>query len=399
MENLPSSIPFVGRAPLLAELYQFLSAPASYAVCLQSFEGLGKSLLLTRLTTLDDHVSCALIPLSPTIISSETVFLETLITASHAIMDRDGVNMLVIPTLENQDNLREWLTTTYLPAVGRMMRSQRRLVWLLDDVQVLAEGITNGTLPSDLPAFLHSVLPQFPFVSIICTLDEDTAVDMALLAPLVTVDHTERLSRLTRDESDALLIASLEYVPAPLAEQAYVQTGGLPRLLIHLTEALQSYEPLDEAVELTYQRNQITFRHVWDLLSRDERVVLTAIINLSYDDPLKAITPNLVERWLVDSDNPMDATTINAQLRGLEYRHILRLRPQQLDFVADLFKRWLYEHARLDAVDVPASPRWAIVLALLALVLVVVLVVFAVNALPPAAVVTELPLPTVTLGS
>jgi hypothetical protein len=95
----------------------------------------------------------------------------------------------------------------------------------------------------------------------------------------------------------------------------------------------------------------------------------------------------------------MDGTTINAQLRSLEYRHILRLRPQQIEFVAELFKRWLYEHAKLDTVAIPASPRWAVLLALLALVLVVVLVAFAVNALPPSGVVTDVPLPTVTLGS
>ena len=144
----------------------------------------------------------------------------------------------------------------------------------------------------------------------------------------------------------------------------------------HYAEALSSlYDvevtPVDvKAVSATlYETNHGFFRGIWTRLSANERQVLTAIAELHHDNPVRKIDSATIERWLLDSDFPMEKTTINATLRSLEHQEWVTL-ADGIQFNGDLWQRWLLEHGSefglsLKATDAPLSRRlrWGLVVA------------------------------------
>jgi len=374
-----------------------LNGSSPFAPCITSFEGMGKSSFLRRLEALDERWVVALVPVVPYSAASESIFLETLASAMHAALVRSHVNPSLLPSVDGVTDLREWLQTKFLPEASRWTR-QRRLIWLLDDVQYAADGIKAGQLPADIPAFLHHLLGAFNNLGILTSLDLDSDAQINLLLPLVNPEHMYRLGRLSQEDTTLLLDAVLEYVPQPLAQRVYQESGGMPGLLNDLCESLRRYAPLDDAVDIAYDKNQLSFRQQWDRLSRDERITLTALTHLCYEDPTRPLNVQLVEQWLVQTDYPMDTITIHAQLRGLEYRDILRSAGGQIAFVSGLFQRWLFEHARLEESERATPwPRWMWLVALLAAALFVV-VSLVVSSLPAAGPALNV-MPTVTLDS
>lgn len=388
--------PFVGRQTLLVRLHQYVSAPAPYILTLMGFEGMGKSALLAQLASSDRRDVGVVVRIVPYSVSSESVWIETLIHATTAALEQQGIAASRLPNVDAAADLRTTLIETWLPAVARVLRPHQRVLWLLDDVHTLADAIPYGQLPEDSLRLLTDLPKKFPFLSLVTTLDPDCIRDIGRLAPLVDVQHLELIERLTPDDTQTLLQAVLEFVPEALASAVTTQTGGIPHLLTQVAQRLRQYEPLDDAVDATYHANAAFFRKWWGTLTRDERIVLTAIINRMYEDPLRAVTPALLETWLIQTDFPMDLTTINAQLRGLEYRAVIRLARQDVTIVAQLFQRWLFENARLDEMRPSGGVRsWLIALAvLIGIVGIVALLV----TLAPDMTLPRLVLPTVTLG-
>ena len=75
-----------------------------------------------------------------------------------------------------------------------------------------------------------------------------------------------------------------------------------------------------------YLYNEADYRVLWDHLGANERLVLTAMSDLLYNDPLGRMDAQAIQSWLVETDFPLDMTAINATLRSLEYREILTRR-------------------------------------------------------------------------
>lgn len=392
-----SSIPFVGREAVLADLHQFLRAPTPIAPSLQAVAGFGRSSLLRRLVGIDERFVYALLPVTPYSVTHEGIWLETLADAARAALIRDDFDAVRLPALDS-DQVRDWLTQSFLPAVGHVLRDEARLVWLLDDVQVLGRAIAQGTIPEDEPTFLYTLLTQFPFISMITSADEDAA-HTDQLTPLVQIAHVTRLGTLSRFDVEALLAAALENVPETLADRVYQASGGWPRVLNEMCEALRRFEPLEDALDSTYERVQTEYRRHWDKLTRDERIVLTAVVNLLYEDPLRPITLPLLEVWLAESDDPMDGTAIAAQIRGLEYRWMLRQTRDGIYVQSGLLQRWLLEHARLEATSAAGASRVPMLLVIVLIVVIVAALLLGISQLPAAGVATAAPLPTLTLGS
>lgn len=395
MNQLPVP-PFIGREALLAQLHQFLSAPAPYALSIQSMEGLGRSSLLRRIATLDPSLVCVLLPLTSAHFSSLEAWLEALANETLQALQEAGLASARLPAPDASD-LPRWFSEAFLPAVGRHVRQQARVIWLLDDIDLMGEAIHDGRLPSAHPAYLLELMLAFPFLSIVTSADEDSP-HLGLLHPLIQLDHVVRLGPLGRLEVEQLLMQLLDYVPPVLAERAYVETGGMPRQIYDFVEAIRRGDPPDDAVDFVYARCQTEMRRRWDRLTRDERVVLTAIIELRHEHPQQALTPESIELWLAQSDYPMDSTAIAAQLRGLEFRHMLRPQRRPIRLQSGLLERWLLEHARQEIAQPAPSPRRALIIGLMGVMLTALLIAFLIASVPPAAVMTEVPRPTLPLG-
>jgi hypothetical protein len=114
---------------------------------------------------------------------------------------------------------------------------------------------------------------------------------------------------------------------------------------------------LDDAkavAALAYGTADELFSSLWKRLTLNERLVLTALSKLLYDNPLRPVDTAAMESWLVPTDYPLNATTINAAARSLEYREVVDAAPAGFTIHGGLLQRWLLENAT--AIDTPVQP-------------------------------------------
>ena len=63
---------------------------------------------------------------------------------------------------------------------------------------------------------------------------------------------------------------------------------------------------------------------MWDMLNRDEHLVLAAISMQLYKNPLQPVSMTSIETWLAETDYPLDSVAINTALRSLEYYELIQ---------------------------------------------------------------------------
>jgi hypothetical protein len=258
------------------------------------------------------------------------------------------------------ENVREWLSQRFLPEVFAAIRPQRQIVLLLDDAERLVGAVKSGRVRPDVFASMAELLG--PQLGIALTMDWEFEADVREFAALISSTNIMRLSGLAADECQWLLQepARGAYSVTDECVAAVVRaTGGSPNLVQHygyqLYERWQAYPDLNvvtlddvkAATPLVYSFAADDFAYLWQQLAADERLVLTSISRMNYDDPLARIDAGTLERWMLDTDYPLDATVINAAVRGLEYREILKVAPAGVSIAAGLLQSWLLENGGL----------------------------------------------------
>jgi hypothetical protein len=193
-------------------------------------------------------------------------------------------------------------------------------------------------------------------------MDAEFEADIEDFAPLVVPKDVVRLANLTLDESQWLLQApprGLYAVPDECALAVHRLVGGAPGLVQHFgylfflrweTYPELNVFTLEDVKALTstiYLYNEADYRVLWEHLTANERLVLTAMSDLLYSDPLGRMDAQAIQSWLVETDFPLDMTAINATLRSLEYREVLQPTPEGISLSASLMQSWLLENARL----------------------------------------------------
>lgn len=373
--------PFAGRDAALVRLHQAVTAPESVeALVFMGRRRIGKTALLNQFdAAFDELLLGVLLPLDTAPLHSETAWLRSIYEAVFDTLVRRGFSPERLPQIPENlgrigayaDDWRAWLVDEAIPEIAKVIRAARRIVLLMDDAGYLLDAIEKGTLPADHGAFLARLL--HPQLRIVLTADEDDEAPLEKLSPLINAMHTTRLGLLSRDGVAAVL-AFAQLDGETHADEVYDATGGLPELVrragYHLyeqgTEA-DKKPTIKDVLTQVYADGEATFRQIWDGLNRGERLVLTAIASLLYADPLRAITQDRIEAWLVETDYPLDLTTVQATVRGLEYREVIRHErpstesgaqnhPGGLRLTAGLMQRWLLENARLNMpADKPSS--------------------------------------------
>jgi hypothetical protein len=92
-------------------------------------------------------------------------------------------------------------------------------------------------------------------------------------------------------------------------------------------------------------------------LDNEERLTLTAMAELYYENPLRRIDVPAIETWLANSDHPVDVTTINASIRGLDYREIVTGTANNTAIASGIFRTWLLENAGKPDERAPKSTQ------------------------------------------
>jgi hypothetical protein len=411
--------PFADRAEALARLRQHTRESASAgALVILGRAGVGKSALLRRCAAAADD-SAVIVYTALAAPPTEAAFLSALARAAAAELTRRDFTLHHLPPLPPSDAsplLREWFTGEWLPEACLAIRAHRRLLWLVDDAQHLT---AEGGPDADFPAWLLELLARFPQVRLALALDDASEPDLPRLAPLAQREGAIRLANLDADAVRDLLrepVAGLYTMTDAAADAVYRETGGQPDLaqlagyyLFQRWSAQPERDTLTPDDVRALLPALVTgadpfFRDLWREASYSEKLVLTALSGLLYDDPLRPADARLIETWLVETDYPLEPTAIHAALRALEYREIITALPS-LTLRAGLLRTWLLDKARLERGIVPASVattpgqprRGVIALVAVGVLVLTLLLALALGSAPPAPD-SAAPVPTVTLS-
>ncbi|MDX2137074.1 MAG: ATP-binding protein [Chloroflexota bacterium] len=422
--------PFAGRANVFARLRRQLTDPAhSGALLITGRRQIGKTAFLRAFDSAFDETFVGVyVPLRETLPAREH---DWWLGLAQSITERLVASSFTLTRLHDMqppgDDARAWFAETYLPPVLALIRPHRRLVLLFDDAEVLLNAKRNNELRADTIPFLRGLTDRMAQLHIALTLDTAHEAALPEFYPLVRPTDSVRLTNLAADETAWLLSEPVreQYALDDGAQAAAFRlTGGAPAITqsfgILLYERYQddraqtivTTDDVKRAGQILFRQIEGELRRTWDELTTNEQVVLRAVSQLLYQDPLRPVDANTVGSYLVDSDEPMDATTVGAALRSLEYREIVTLLPEGIALTADVMQRFLLENAYNVPLSAPParglggmSPllkrrnrglRVALLLVLVAMLVVGVLLLSALSSLPREAEIIP-GAPTITL--
>lgn len=422
--------PFAGRANVFARLRRQLTDPAhSGALLITGRRQIGKTAFLRAFdSAFDDTFVGGYISLRETLPAREH---DWWLGLAQSITERLVARSFTLTRLSDMhppgDDARAWFAETYLPPVLALIRPHRRLVLLLDDAEMLLNAKRSGELRPDTIPFLRGLSDRMAQFHITLTLDTAYEGMLAEFYPLVRPTDSVRLTNLAPDENAWLMSEPVreQYMLDDGAQAAAFRlTGGAPAITQALgmllyqryqednAQTIVTAEDVKRAGQTLFRQIEGDLRRTWDELTSNEQIVLRAVSQLLYQDPLRPVDANIVQSYLVDSDDPMDATTVGAALRSLEYREIVTLLPQGITLTAEVMQRFLLENAYNVPLSAPPtrgfggmSPllkrrnrglRVALLLVLVAMLVVGILLLSALSSLPREAEIIP-GAPTITL--
>jgi len=363
-EYLPSA--FAGRSEAYNRINQHFADPtAGQAAAFSGRRHIGKSALLWHFREFfpEQYVG-VYVPLRRLQANLMTEFevMETLASYTRQVLADRGAPMTAIPDEPSGGITRGWFRDAFLPGVFRELRRRGRLVLLLDDADILLARAEEGNIAVDFFEYLSELLETNAELGMVITLREESEEMAGTLAPLTDIAHIHRLEEMTAEETALLMRIPEEYRLTDEAVAAvHRATGGQPLLSQQVGYALyeratdpDGTKPLLDEKDVTavmgwaVEQSHEQFREAWLALSLEERLVLTAVSDLMYERPLDPAPPAQISRWLVRADYPLDATTIRAALRGLEYAHMIHHEGDGARVAAGLLQSWLLKNAALE---------------------------------------------------
>jgi hypothetical protein len=353
-----ATAPFAGRAQIFEIIHHHLTDPSvTAAATVTGRAGIGKTALLHHLDRmLESQIVAVYLPLRRVPLQTEDAWLHALSQAIHFTVTRRGFPLDTGPEPDDDISGRDWLTEHVLPDAGRAIRRTRRLALLLDDADCLIDAVEASRLPDDAMAYLQGLVSTG--TAAVLTVNEAYEDRLDALRPLASASALHRLMNLSADDTADLLrqpMMGQRSVTDSAVNAVHRATGGVPRLIQRF--GYQLYEggvgpaltadDIKAAAQTVYSESTEEFLHTWDALGRDERLVLSALSDLFYEDAQRPIDTAAIESWMVETDYLMDTTAINAALRSLVYAEIVSGPGAEISINAGLLQKWLLDHARL----------------------------------------------------
>lgn len=342
---------FAGRIGLLNRVHQFIGSPKAHAFTIIGRPQIGKTRILQHL--IETH--------------PETIFYVYIALRLDDLAKVDDISMLLIDKIDveltnffpvrgdvweippQMASRRQWFTDAFLPEVLKTLR-RRRMVILLDDLHIIGQAITDSLLPEDSIEFVANSL--LDVTEIICTISLDYEDQLTDFAPLINTDELHRVDALTLEDISDLLRRTIQ---TPITDDAITEffqiSGGEPVLVQLGVEHIPVYHNLPYTPEQVGQiftalyPEALRYLHMrWDRLTEEEKIILQAMAACFIEDPTRPIQTNLIEKWLVETDTPLDDTTISTAVRSLEYQEYIAGAATDLQFKSRLMRRWVIEH-------------------------------------------------------
>lgn len=350
--------PFAGRERAVGRINQHLADPLNTPV--PAFYGraaIGKTALLRQFTgpPTKTYVSIYL-PLATFHLTHEMDWMQALINTTLNTLEAHQMTVTSAerPAQADVDRLKTWYAEDFLPAVFRVIRRNRRLLLLIDDAEKLLQMDQDAVLDSASLPYLHQLRGEN--LTLALTLDEAVEDNLTAFRPLFEPKQALRLTNLDAPTCAQVFRQAGIHLEDDAAQHLHRLSGGQPDLInrfgYHLYEERGqrlTTTQVKAAVSAVYDDKQATFHTRWSQLSLDERLVLTAVSSRLYDHPLRPVTIETIETWLVETDYPLDPVTIRATVRGLQYHElIIGDTTQGLRVASGMLQKWMLENARLD---------------------------------------------------
>lgn len=367
----PDPLPYAGRDETLARIHtQRTNAPHEPLVVIGR-KRIGKTTFLHQLIHTASHHSIGVfITLTDLALDDEDYLW---VMTSQIILDTLAWYQIIIPELLSDESARVWFVSIFLPAVIKALRG-RDLLLLWDD----AHQLLNENLPNDLFETLHGLCS--PSLQMIFAFDIAYEDQMGQFMPFIKPKHQLRLGNLSLAGCESVLAGYQHGLGTEMVKAIYEATGGLPHLLHHYGAELGQYADIKTLNTAVYERVKDDFLAIWAGRSADEKLVLTAIADLFYDDPLRPINNAHIATWSTKSDYLLDETAINAALRGLVYDELVLLDNHHVRVNGDLWRKWLLEHARIsgDKSNKRQSVPMSLIIGTLVVVIIAVLLILSI---------------------
>lgn len=394
-------IPFAGRHLIYTRLQQHILDPIDHhAVVFSGHDGMGKTAMLRHVESLfRDPILAVYVPLSDTP-NTDAVF-QSIIAGINQLLEEYQFSLSRVPNInpESDIDLATWFDEIYLKEIASIIRPHRRITFLLDDMEQLL------TFEGEFVSYLQTLLEKHPQLTIIGTLStvyDDKLLD---LQPLIDPVKAERIGRLGEEDAKGLMLQHASGVNDDIIKNIFRATGGHPQLLNYFGTIFQHHRAdnndssaFERAKPDVYAKAKDDFRQIWLKLSRDERLVLTGIASLIYDNPSQVVTAKAIEQWLIETDYAMDIVAINAALRGLDYQDIVSQKQSDgIHLTMGLMQQWLLKQARLDesmeVIKRGRIPLWMIALGAIVIIAIIILLI----SIPPQYLDNSSVIPTATL--
>lgn len=356
-------LPYAGRDEALARIHtQRANAPHEPLVVIGR-KHIGKTAFLRQVMhTIPQHTIAVLIPLGDISPDDEA---HLWVMTSQYILDELNQHGMILPDLPARDVARTWFMMHFMPMVMKTLRG-RELLLLWDD----AHHLLNTNLPDDLFETLHGLCSSS--VQMIFAFDIRHEDHLSQFMPFITPKHLLRLGNLSHAGCLAILADHQGGVGEDMIRAIYDGSGGLPYIIQQYGYELGAHGDIKAMNNAVYARVSDEFLRIWDERTADEKLVLTAIADLFYDDPLRPITTAHIATWSVNSDYLLDETAINAALRGLLYDELVILDNHHVRVQGDLFRKWLLENARIGGK--PTDKRQAVPIGIIIITVIIVAV-------------------------
>lgn len=356
------TVPFINRTVELARIRQHITDPVGHPPpAFLGWRGSGKTALLREAArTVSPGTIAVFVSLAQVPAGDALPYLVETATDALTLVGLAGASLPVPPA---QFDL-SWLIQDWKPAMTGVLRRRHRLLLLLDDLdRLLPEEAPDAPQPA-LAALRDLIGPQ---LGLTMTLDARHEDSLARFQPLLDPAYTSRLSGLSTEDCLAGLARTTGLDQAePAVHQAIVRRAGgdpvllqsLARSLVHVMDGPITLNQARPHLANAHRENDAYLRQSWAALSGDQQLTLTAIAALSYADPLAAIGPQDVVNWLIETEQPLDLTEVNAAVRALGYVEILEQRADaSLAIHGELRRQWVLEHARISTPEARAQRR------------------------------------------
>ena len=246
------------------------------------------------------------------------------------------------------------------------VRGQHKLIIMIDEFDVLEQGVIDKVLPSEIFEYLRSLMQHRRGINFLLSgTHKINQLTAAYSSVFFNIAHHYRLSKLSEQASEALIRQPVkgvvEYddlavakIRQLAADQPYFIQLICYSLIIHCNMRRKSYVTVNDVnivLDRVMETGQVHFEWLWTQLPLQERLVLSIIAQEGGDEG-KSLSPGDIKEVYHNFGLSYDHKTVLDALESLVRADIAASVSEATRFKVPtgLLHRWLRETKRLKRV-------------------------------------------------